>query len=193
MARLYCKYTQNLYLRLGRASNPHLEIVKSHALAMKTSALVWQEKAINSINETAATLQNDNKKVLRDIRNEAAQEAKELRKQLDLLNKRHVDLQTELDFTSAALALKNKMETPKDVNLDTQKITELTRELGEQRKSNEELEKQLHELLESFTNYKSGHLREELEANRQDRKDFKKEPPIKEEPIRDSRRQRSPS
>ncbi len=112
---------------------------------------------------------------------------------MDLLNKRHGDLQTELDFTNATLALKNKMETPKDLNIDTQKITELTRELGEQRKSNKELEKQLHELLESLTNYKSGHLREELEANRQDKKDFKKEPPIKEEPIRDSRRQFSPS
>jgi hypothetical protein len=73
MARVNCKYTQNLFLRLGRASNPHLEMVKSHALAMKTSALACQEKAIKSINETAANLQRDNKKVLRDIRNEAAQ------------------------------------------------------------------------------------------------------------------------
>jgi hypothetical protein len=193
MARVNCKYTQNLFLRLGRASNPHLEMVKSHALAMKTSALAWQEEAIKSINETAANLQQDNKRVLRDIRNEAAQEVKKLRKQLDLLNKKHLDLQNELNFTNAALALKTKMETPKDANLDTQKIAELTRELGEQRKSNEVLEKQLHELLESFSNYKTGHLREELESNLKDRKDFKKEPPIKDDPVRDSRRQRSPS
>jgi hypothetical protein len=37
---------------------------------MKTSALAWQEEAIKSINETAANLQKDNKKVLRDIRKE---------------------------------------------------------------------------------------------------------------------------
>ncbi len=193
MARTNCKYTKNLFLRLGVASNPHLEIAKAHAASMKESALTWQEKAINSINKVAASIRQDNKKTLRDIKREAAQEAKELRKQLESLNKKYADLQTELDFTSAALNLKNKMEIPKDVNLDTQKITELTRELGEQRKSNEELEKQLRELLESFTNYKSGHLREELEINRQDKMDFKKEPHIKEEPIGDSRRKRSPS
>jgi hypothetical protein len=46
------------------------------------------------------------------------------------LNKKHVDLQTEFSFTSAALALKSKMDIPKDPNTDTSKTTELTRELG---------------------------------------------------------------
>ncbi len=112
---------------------------------------------------------------------------------MDLLNKKHLDLQTELDFTNATLALTTKIETPKGANLGTQKITELTRELGEQRKSNEVLERQLHELLESFSNYKSGHLRGELESNLKDKKDSKREPSIKDDPVRDSRKQRSPS
>ncbi len=193
MARVNCKYTRNLYLCLGRASNPHLEMAKSHAASMKTVALAWQEKAIKSINEAAANLQQDNKKLLRDIKNEAAQEAKELRKQLEILNKKHADLQTELSFTSAALTLKNKMGTQKGVNLDTLKITELTRELGEQRKSNDELEKQLHELLESFSNYKAGHLREQLDTDFKDKKDFKKESHIKGDSNHDSRRPHSPS
>ena len=68
MARTNCKYTKNLFLRLGVASNPHLEMAKVHAASMKTSALTWQEKAINSINEVAANIQQDNKKTLRDIK-----------------------------------------------------------------------------------------------------------------------------
>jgi hypothetical protein len=157
MARFNCKYTQNLCLRLGKTRAPHLEVAKAHAASMKEAALAWQEKAIKSINDTASALQKDNKKVIRDIKNEASQETNELRKQLETLNKKHVDLQTEFNFTSATLALKTKMEAPKDSNSDTSKITELTRELGEQRKRNEELEKQLHELLDSFPNYKAGH------------------------------------
>jgi thioredoxin reductase len=78
MARTNCKYTKNLFLRLGVASNPHLEMAKVHAASMKTSALTWQEKAINSINEVAANIQQDHKKTLRDIKKEAAKEAKEL-------------------------------------------------------------------------------------------------------------------
>ncbi len=78
---------------------------------MKDAALTWQEKAIKSINEAAANLQQDNKKVLRDIKSETSQETKELRKQLETMSKKHADLQTEHNFTSAALALKNKMET----------------------------------------------------------------------------------
>ncbi len=70
---------------------------------MKEAALAWQEKAIKSINDTAAALQKDNKRVIRDIKSEASQETKELKKQLEALNKKHTDLQTEFSFTSAAL------------------------------------------------------------------------------------------
>ncbi len=115
-----------------------------------------QEKAINSINEAASSLQQDYTRALRDIKKEAAQEAKEFRKQLEALNKKHVDL------------------------------TELTRELGDQRKHNEVLEKQLHELLESFFNYKAGHLRGQLDTDHKDRKDFKREPHIKGDSHQDS-------
>ena len=64
MARVNCKYTQNLYLRLGKTRDPHLEVAKSHAASMKEAALAWQEKAIKSINDTAAALQKDNKRVI---------------------------------------------------------------------------------------------------------------------------------
>jgi uncharacterized coiled-coil protein SlyX len=162
--------------------------------SMKEAALAWQEKAIKSINDTAVALQKDIKRVIRDIRSEASQETKELKKQLEALNKKHTDLQTEFTFTSAALTLlKNKMENPKDSNSDTSKITELTRELGDQRKHNEELEKQLHELLESFSNYKAGFLWDQLDTSLKDKKDFKKESHIKGDFHHDSRRQRSPS
>jgi hypothetical protein len=190
--RVNCDYTKNLFLRLGKALDPHLEVAKSHAASMKEAALAWQEKAIKSINDTTAALQKDNKRVIRDNKSEASQETKELKKQLEALNKKHTDLQTEFSFTSAALTLKNKMEIPKDVNSDTLNITELTRELGDQRKHNEELEKQLHELLESFSNYKAGHLREQLDTDLKDNKDFKKESHIKGDFNHDSRRPHSP-
>jgi hypothetical protein len=182
-----------LCLRLGKTRDRHLEVAKSHAASMKEAALAWQEKAIKSINDTAAALQKDNKKVIRDIKSEASQETNELRKQLETLSKKHMELQTEFNFTSASLALRTNMETLKDSNLDTSKITELTRELGEQRKRNEELEKQLHELLESFSNYKAGHLRDRVDAGLKDKKDFKNDSYIKGEVHQDSRRQRSPS
>jgi hypothetical protein len=150
VARVNRKYTQNLCLRLGKTRDPLLEVAKSRAGSMKEAALTWQEKAIKSINDTAAALQKDNKRVIR--KSEVSHETKELKKQLEALNKKHTELQTEFNFTSASLALKTKMEASKDSNSDTLKITELTRELGEQRKHNEELEEQLRALLESFSN-----------------------------------------
>ncbi len=167
---------------MGKALDPNLEVAKSHAESMKEAAQAWQEKAIKSINDTAAALQKDNKKILREIKSEASLETKDLNKQLEDLNKKHADLRTELNFTSVALALKNKMQTPKDMNSDTSKITELTMELGEQRKSNEELQKQLHELLEIFSHYKAGHLRDQLDADTKERKDVKKESHVMDDP-----------
>ncbi len=139
MARVNCKYTQNLCLRLGKTRDPLLEVAKSRAASMKEAAQAWQEKAIKSINDTAAALQKDNKSMIREIKSEVSHETKELKKQLEALNKKHAELQTEFNFTNATLALKIKVETSKDSNSDTLKITELTRELGEQRKHNEEL------------------------------------------------------
>ncbi len=85
--RVNCDYTKNLYLRLGKALDPHLEVAKSHAASMKEAALAWQEKAIKSINDTAAVLQKDNKRAIRDIKSEASHETKELKKQLEALIK----------------------------------------------------------------------------------------------------------
>jgi hypothetical protein len=68
-----CDYIKNLYLRLGKALDPHLDVAKSHAASMKEAALAWQEKAIKSINDTAAALQKDNKRAVLDIESEASQ------------------------------------------------------------------------------------------------------------------------
>jgi hypothetical protein len=66
-------------------------------------------------------------------------------------------------------------------------------ELGEQRRSNDVLQKQLHELMESFTNYKAGNLREQLDTDFKDRKDIKKESHIKGDSNHDSHRSHSPN
>jgi hypothetical protein len=158
---------------------------------MKESAIAWQEKAIRSTNEAAA----DNKNVFRDIKkSEASNEAKELRKQLETLNEKHADLQTEHNFTSAALlALKNKMNGAKDTSTNTTKITELTMELGEQRKLNEDLQKKSRELLEGFTSYKARHLKDQLDTDVKGKRNIKKESFIEEESDKGSRTSHSPT
>ncbi len=54
------------------------------------------------------------------------------------------------------------------------------------------MEKQLRELLESFSNYKAGHLRDQLDTDLKDKKDFKKETHVKGNFHHDSRRSHSP-
>ncbi len=66
-------------------------------------------------------------------------------------------------------------------------------ELGEQRKLNEELQNQLHELLEGFTNYKIGHLRDQLGTGVKGKRDIKRELHIKDDPDHDSCRPYSPA
>jgi hypothetical protein len=48
-------------------------------------------------------------------------------------------------------------------------------------------------LLESFSNYKAGHLRGQVDAGYKDKRDSKKDLYIKDDVHQDSRRQRSPS
>jgi hypothetical protein len=108
MARFNCKYTQNLCLRLGKTRAPHLEVAKAHAASMKEAALAWQEKAIKSINDTAAVLQKDNKRVIRDIKSEASQETNELRRQLETLSKKHVgEFTNGIQFHKCSTCLEN--------------------------------------------------------------------------------------
>jgi hypothetical protein len=89
------KYVRMLYLRLGKALEPHSKIAKAHAATMKEAAFTWQQRAIKLIEEATCNVQIDNKKTIRDIQNEAQRNANKLRKQLEELTKRHSDLQTE--------------------------------------------------------------------------------------------------
>jgi hypothetical protein len=40
------KYVRMLYLRLGKALEPHTKIAKAHAATMKEAAFTWQQRAI---------------------------------------------------------------------------------------------------------------------------------------------------
>ncbi len=131
-----------VYLRLGKALHLHAGIAKEHAASMKEAALTWQKRAIKLIENATNGVQVDNKKNIKDIRNESQKVNKDLRNQLAELNKKYNNLQTEHSFTCAALSMKeDKGVQGSDASVS--KITQLTLELREQCKSNEELRKQL--------------------------------------------------
>ncbi len=92
------RYVRVLYLRLGKALEPHTKIAKAHVATMKETAFTWQQRAIKLIEEATCNVQIDNKKTIKDIQNEAQRSANELRKQLEELTKKHSDLQTEYNF-----------------------------------------------------------------------------------------------
>ncbi len=110
-------------------------------------------------------MQIDNKKTIKDIQNESQKATDDLKKQLEELTKKHNDLQTEHSFASAALALKEENKIGQESAASANKITELTLELGEQRKSNEDLRKQMQELFANFTAYRVGHLKSSIESD----------------------------
>jgi hypothetical protein len=67
------------------------------------------------------------------------------------------------------------------------KITELTLELGEQRKANEALKLKMNELLSKFNEYRAGHLKSDIEHDIEKKKeDVRSMPPP-------SKRKQSPS
>ncbi len=86
-------------------------------------------------------MQIDNRKTIKDIQNEAQKTTNDLKKQLEELNKKLSDLQTEHSFACAASTLKEETKIGQEPAASANKITELTLELGEQRKSNEDLRK----------------------------------------------------
>jgi hypothetical protein len=43
------KFVRNLFLRLGQALDPQMEVAKAHAASMEEAANVWQHKAIQAI------------------------------------------------------------------------------------------------------------------------------------------------
>ena len=165
------KYLRMVYLRLGKALHWHSRIAKEHAASMKEAAFTWQQRAIKLIESATNGVQIDNKKNLKEIRNEAQKVNKDLRNQLAELNKKYNDLQTEHKFTCAALSMKEGIKEVQESDANVSKITQLTLELGEQRKSNEELRKQLQELLTNFTSYRAGHIKSSIENDIKDKRD----------------------
>jgi hypothetical protein len=151
------KYLRMVYLRLGKAVHLHAGIAKEHAASMKEAAFTWQQRAIKLIESATNSVQIDNKKNIKDIRNESQKVNKDLKRQLAELNKKYSDLQTEHSFTCAALNMKKDIKGVQESDASINKITQLTLELGEQRKSNEDLRKQLQELFTNFTAYRAGH------------------------------------
>jgi hypothetical protein len=80
IVRAHDKYVRMLYLRLGKALEPHTKIANAHAATMKEAAFTWQQRAIKLIEEATCNVQIDNKKIIKDIQNEAQRSANELRK-----------------------------------------------------------------------------------------------------------------
>jgi hypothetical protein len=131
------KFVRNLFLRLSQALDPQMEVAKAHAASMEEAANSWQHKAIQAIQDAVAGVKKDNQGVVRDIMDESLRNTKELKRQLDELNKKYTQLQTEHAFTTAELSMKNQLKEDRVAEEDTGKITALTLELGEQRKMNE--------------------------------------------------------
>ncbi len=88
-----------------------------------------------------------------------------MKKQLEELTKKYNDLQTEHSFANAALALKEENIIGQESAASANKIKELTLELGVQRKSNEDLRKQMHELFANFTAYRAGHIKSSIKSD----------------------------
>jgi len=149
------KYLRMVYLRLGQALHLHAGIANEHRASMSEAAHTWQLRAIRLIEQATNSVQMDNRKNLADIRNESQKVNKDLMKQLDELNKKHSELLTEHRFTCAALKMKEDSKGVQESDESVGKITQLTLELGEQRKSNQELRGQLNELVLNFASYRA--------------------------------------
>jgi hypothetical protein len=115
-------------------------------------------------------VKKDDQGVVRDIMDESLRNTKELKRQLDELNKKYTQLQTEHAFTTAELSMKRQLKEDKVAEDYTEKITALTLELGEQRKMNAALKSQIQTLLASFSEYRAGHLKEQVELTISEKK-----------------------
>ena len=154
---------------------------------MKEAANAWQQHAIRVINEAVKGVQSDNKNNVKEIKSEAQKNVTDLRKQLEVMNKKHNELQTELNFARAALTMKEQVNAGQELSTNSAKIAELTLELGEQRKVNEDLKFKMNELLSDFTQYRAGHLKNSIERDIERKKeDDRSMPPP-------SKKNRSPS
>jgi hypothetical protein len=124
-------YVRSLYFRLGRALEPHTALAKEHAMFMKEAANTWQQYAIKLISEAVIGVQSENKNNVKEIKNEAQKNATDLKRQLEVLNKKYYELQTEHNFARAALTLKEQVNAGQELATNSAKITELTLELGD--------------------------------------------------------------
>jgi hypothetical protein len=163
--RINDEYIRSLYFRLGKALEPHTAAAKEHAASMKEASSAWRQHAINLISEAVKGVQSENKNNVKEIKNEAQRNATDLKRQLEAMNKKYNELQTEHDFARAALTMKEQVNTGQETTANSANITELALELGEQRKTNEDLKLKLNELLANFTEYRAGHLKSSIEQD----------------------------
>jgi hypothetical protein len=73
------KFVRTLFLRLGQAIDPQMEVAKAHAATMEEAANAWQHKAIKAIQDAVVGVKKDNQGVVRDIMDESLR----LKRQLD--------------------------------------------------------------------------------------------------------------
>ncbi len=137
--RINDEFTRSLFFRLGKSLEPHTDMAKQHVASMKEAANTWQQNAIRLISDAVRNVQTDNKNNVKEIKGEAQRSVADLKKQLEILNKKHNELQTEHNFAQTALSLKEQAHAGQGDTVNSAKITELTLELGEQRKANETL------------------------------------------------------
>ncbi len=67
--------------------------------------------------------------------------------------------------------MKEEIKVGQESNASVNKITQLTLELGEQRKNNEDLRKQLQELCVNFTAYRARYLKSSIESDVKEKRD----------------------
>ncbi len=79
IVRVSDKFMRHLFLRLGQALDPQMEVAKAHAASMDEAANAWQQKAIKAIQDAVAGVKKDNRGVVQDIMDESWRNTKELK------------------------------------------------------------------------------------------------------------------
>jgi hypothetical protein len=62
---------------------------------MREAANTWQQNAIKLISDAVMSVKSENKNNVKGVKSEAQRSATDLRRQLEVLNKRYNELQTE--------------------------------------------------------------------------------------------------
>ncbi len=103
--RINDEFTRSLFFRLGKSLEPHTDMAKQHAASMKEAASTWQQNAIRLISDAVRNVQTDNKNNVKEIKGEAQRSVADLKKQLEILNKKHNELLTEHNSAQTALTV----------------------------------------------------------------------------------------